>query len=873
MALTKVSTGMIEAGTASVDLDIDSGTLYIDVTNGRVGVSNSSPATALDVTGTATATLFSGSGASLTNIPNVALDNSSITINSYNTALGGTVTLSTSDVGEGTNLYYTDARADARVSLIVDAAPETLNTLNELAAALGDDANFSTTVTNSIATKLPLAGGSLTGNLLMRNGGNIELGGYNSGNDKGLILTPQDGSGYWHVYNTAGGHLAFGASNTIGSSEKMRIAGSGNVGIGTDTPDEKLVVEGDGARIYVNSADYHIAMIGRRGSSGVSLDQGYLRLKDQGTNTVVLDTAGVSYLNGGNFGIGTTSPASTLDLTNGTDTAERAIRIQNDTVTLYTGVEGSAGNRFVGSAVGNAFFGTTSAHGLELGTNNNVRMVIDSAGNVGIGTTGPNEALEVKGSIRIDNGASFTAYQVYRDNIQYGVVGGGGNQFTIQASNNKNINLFDDSGVGLTVKDGGNVGIGTNAPQAKLHVNEGPVYIGDYTGTVTPTEGIFLENAAGNSNTIAMYTYNASVFKIESDGLEANIGWGSSADREVNFVNTGAGDIKVGIGTDIPAVSLHVYNATQGRVAIENASRRFDLSADADGLGFRDQTAAVTRMVLTTAGNVGIGTTDQIGEKLTVNGSVQVLGNNDPNYSAKFISGYDATHGLRITTRLNDVTESEVLGVFADTGGASPRLVLNPTNGWNLGIGTTSPAGKLNIQYDMDVNTGGVTTLTAGTSQYGSINFSGVTAQAAGASSTTMQGLTWQVNNYEGTTNYGVQAQLVVGNNGSAGTFMGFFTSDNYSSAPVERFRIEADGKVGIGTNNPVGNLHIVGGDGLNGSSTIGIASNEFIIENNSDAGMTIRSGADAGGVISFADPDDHNTGQIYYSHDTDKET
>ena len=116
MALTKVSTGMIETGTASVDLDIDSGTLYIDVTNGRVGVSNSSPATALDVTGTATATLFSGSGASLTNIPNVALDNSSITINSQLTALGGSVTLSTSEVGEGTRLYYTDARARGAVS-------------------------------------------------------------------------------------------------------------------------------------------------------------------------------------------------------------------------------------------------------------------------------------------------------------------------------------------------------------------------------------------------------------------------------------------------------------------------------------------------------------------------------------------------------------------------------------------------------------------------------------------------------------------------------------------------------------------------------------------------------------------------------------
>mgnify|MGYP000161338055 FL=1 len=46
---------------------------------------------------------------------------------------------------------------DNSISSLVDAAPGALDTLNELAAALGDDANFATTVTNSIATKAPLA--------------------------------------------------------------------------------------------------------------------------------------------------------------------------------------------------------------------------------------------------------------------------------------------------------------------------------------------------------------------------------------------------------------------------------------------------------------------------------------------------------------------------------------------------------------------------------------------------------------------------------------------------------------------------------------------------------------------------------------------
>ena len=67
------------------------------------------------------------------------------------------------------------AFVDTSVAGIVDSAPGTLDTLNELAAALGDDASFSTTVTNSIATKLPLAGGTLTGGLNVTSGNGDQL--------------------------------------------------------------------------------------------------------------------------------------------------------------------------------------------------------------------------------------------------------------------------------------------------------------------------------------------------------------------------------------------------------------------------------------------------------------------------------------------------------------------------------------------------------------------------------------------------------------------------------------------------------------------------------------------------------------------------
>jgi len=92
-------------------------------------------------------------------------------------------TKDTDDLTEGSgNLYYTDARVasylgtnsyatetyvDAQVAAVIDAAPAALDTLNELAASLNDDANFAGTMTTNLATKLALAGGTMTGNIAM----------------------------------------------------------------------------------------------------------------------------------------------------------------------------------------------------------------------------------------------------------------------------------------------------------------------------------------------------------------------------------------------------------------------------------------------------------------------------------------------------------------------------------------------------------------------------------------------------------------------------------------------------------------------------------------------------------------------------------
>jgi len=66
------------------------------------------------------------------------------------------------DLLDGQHGSYYTSYTDTAIANLVDSAPATLDTLNELAAALGDDANFSTTVTNSIATKVSKSGDTIT---------------------------------------------------------------------------------------------------------------------------------------------------------------------------------------------------------------------------------------------------------------------------------------------------------------------------------------------------------------------------------------------------------------------------------------------------------------------------------------------------------------------------------------------------------------------------------------------------------------------------------------------------------------------------------------------------------------------------------------
>jgi hypothetical protein len=91
-------------------------------------------------------------------------------------ALTGIPTAPTAAPGNNSTQIATTAYADAAVAAIVDGAPDLLNTLNELAAAINDDENFASTLTTLAGEKVAKSGDTMTGLLVLSADPSAELG-------------------------------------------------------------------------------------------------------------------------------------------------------------------------------------------------------------------------------------------------------------------------------------------------------------------------------------------------------------------------------------------------------------------------------------------------------------------------------------------------------------------------------------------------------------------------------------------------------------------------------------------------------------------------------------------------------------------------
>ena len=145
-----------------------------------------------------------------------------------------------------TQSYATQSYVSTAISNLVDSAPETLDTLNELAAALGDDANFSATMTTALGNKANLAGATFTGDIKINgvtsNIARVSLNEGAVGNPDNVILE-YDGTGsgdtnYFHIYSAVNGWMTKGSSFNIQPS-------TGKVDIGGTTFTEKFNVDGN----------------------------------------------------------------------------------------------------------------------------------------------------------------------------------------------------------------------------------------------------------------------------------------------------------------------------------------------------------------------------------------------------------------------------------------------------------------------------------------------------------------------------------------------------------------------------------------------------------------------------------------------------
>ena len=368
-----------------------------------------------------------------------------------------------------------------------------------------------------------------------------------------------------------------------------------------------------------------------------------------------------------NVGIGTTSPGFKLEVKGGDVSSNDAF---TGTHTIFSrNTEAGTGN-LASFAVGNDVddrLGSFNAYSSTYTTSanniaNGVRIQANGAGglslgvlsgsislyggNVGIGTTGPGAKLDIRQSA-----SNVPGIRIANTDFTLGSVGTSVWMYTGATSGNTDVRLqvlqSGETAFGpLSLNpSGGNVGIGTTGPVATLQISKAAA-----PTTVTKAD-MYLGLGAGESTTSG-YRLIGFGYSLSETYYPAYMGY-----IETSGAGSGTGALVFGTRT-----------------------------ATTD-------TASTERMRIDSAGNVGIGTTGPLG-LLQVSDTTSAGPASSGNATGKLIVGKTVDTVLAIGSVASDYAWLQ--SQAADSAGAFYDIALNPLGG-NVGIGTTGPAGLLEV--------------------------------------------------------------------------------------------------------------------------------------------------------------------------------
>lgn len=578
---------------------------YFSGPNTFANVATTSPAAGSGISLSGTSALVGGSGLTITNTGVLSLAQ-----NGGGTAQNGAITFATSSATSfnGLILSHTITNAGGTFTFGTPNITGTLNNsglTNSTISGVSLGSNL-----NSLSHNASLSGTSYNGSAAVSDWG-LNLGNANSWTtlqtftNASSTLFSAYGPAYFGAtatssFNSAGQLALVSNGLTVGASQL--VVSGGNVGIGTTSPDNLLALQTAGgaytgltlSNTGTGGREYWITSTNNSAGAG----GGLLGFWDVAANSYRM------VINGsGNVGIGTTTPASLLEVANLGRFSESATSFP----TSGAGLElyGTSGSGTGAGGHVQAYNRSTASWRNLFLDGSNIILGNFSSGNVGIGTTTPNYKLDVWGLLRSHPATNQNLAVVADGNgSDAGAVG-------LAAFNDVNSALvplaFSASRFDFT---NGNVGIGTTSPDQALQV-AGIVDVS--AGGAPPgtnVGGVGIGYNYGSYSWIQSYNVKPLVL----NPLGNNVGIATTAPTAVLDVaaSSYATGLKVTATAGTNAGAALMLDST----GATTPGRKFALISTANGsgagagkFGLFDETGNAYRMVIDPAGNVGIGKT------------------------------------------------------------------------------------------------------------------------------------------------------------------------------------------------------------------------------------------------------------------------